>query len=315
MPQTRSYAPRVFREIQSPRRLIGWAYRVLGIVGAVVLTGLAATPLAPRVGLAAAALPRPSHVVIVVEENRSEGNIIGSKSTPFINALASHGANMAQSFAETHPSEPNYLALFAGSTFGVTKDTCPVNGGNTPNLASELLAAGYTFIGYAEDLPAVGSPVCSAGKYARKHVPWANFTNVPPTNSLPFSAFPMGNYANLPTVSFVIPNNDNNMHDGSIAAGDAWLNRQLSGYANWAVANNSLLIVTWDEDDGSSGGSRNQIPTVIYGANVQPGTYDEQISHYNVLSTLEQMYGLPKTGNAANAAPIAAIWGPDSMAR
>jgi acid phosphatase len=305
----------VFREIQSPRRLIGWAYRVLGIVGAVVLTGLAGTPLAPRVGLAAAALPRPSHVVIVVEENRSEGNIIGSKSTPFINALASHGANMAQSFAETHPSEPNYLALFAGSTFGVTKDTCPVNGGNTPNLASELLAAGYTFIGYAEDLPTVGSPACSAGKYARKHVPWANFTNVPPTNSLPFSAFPMGNYANLPTVSFVIPNNDNNMHDGSIAAGDAWLNRQLSGYANWAVANNSLLIVTWDEDDSSSGGSRNQIPTVIYGANVQPGTYNEQISHYNVLSTLEQMYGLPKTGNAANAAPIATIWAPDSMAR
>jgi len=262
--------------------------------------------VAPRIGLTAAALPQPAHVVIVVEENRSEGNIIGSKSTPFISALAANGANMAQSFAETHPSEPNYLALFAGSTFGLTKDACPVDGGNTPNLASELLAAGYTFIGYAEGLPAVGSTVCSAGKYARKHVPWANFTNVPPTNSLPFSAFPMGNYANLPTVSFVIPNNDDNMHDGSIAQGDAWLSRQLSDYANWAVANNSLLIVTWDEDDG---GPRNQIPTVIYGAHVQPGTYNEQISHYNVLSTLEQMYGLPKTGNAANAAPIATIWG------
>jgi len=271
------------------------------------LTAVVAAPLGPHVGLAAAAMPRPAHVVIVVEENRSEGNIIGNKSAPFITALAAHGANMAQSFAETHPSEPNYLALFAGSTFGVTKDLCPVNGGNVPNLASELLAAGYTFIGYAEDLPAVGSPVCSAGKYARKHVPWANFTNVPPANSVPFSSFPMGNYASLPTVSFVIPNNDNNMHDGSIAAGDAWLNRQLSGYANWAVSNNSLLIVTWDEDDNSS---RNQIPTVIYGGHVQPGTYNEQISHYNVLSTCEQMYGLPKTGNAANAPPIATVWGP-----
>jgi hypothetical protein len=294
-------------EIRSPRRLIDWAYRVLGIAGAVTLTWLAAIPLAPRVGLAAAALPRPTHVVIVVEENRSEGHIIGSRQTPFINALATHGANMAQSFAETHPSEPNYLALFAGNTFGVTKDSCPVNAGNAPNLGSELLAAGYTFIGYAEDLPGVGSPACSAGKYARKHVPWANFTNVPPTDSVPFSAFPMGNYANLPTVSFVIPNNDNNMHDGSIAQADAWLNRQLSDYANWAVANNSLLIVTWDEDDD---GPRNQIPTVIYGAHVQPGTYNEQISHYNVLSTLEQMYGLPKTGNAVNAPPIATIWAP-----
>lgn len=285
--------------------MIDRAYRALRLVGAVALTGLAATALAPRASLAAAAIPQSAHVVIVVEENRSEGNIIGNKSAPFISALAANGANMAESFAETHPSEPNYLALFAGSTFGVTKDLCPVNGGNLPNLASELLSAGYTFIGYAEDLPAVGSPVCSAGKYARKHVPWANFTNVPPANSVPFSAFPMGNYANLPTVSFVIPNNNDNMHDGSIAQGDAWLSRQLSGYANWAVANNSLLVVTWDEDDDSA---RNQIPTVVYGAHVQPGTYNDQINHYNVLSTLEQMYGLPKTGNAVNAAPIADIW-------
>jgi hypothetical protein len=278
------------------------------LFGAVLLAAvLTVSPPAPRVGLAAATLPTLAHVVIVVEENRSQANIIGSKSTPFINALAANGAMMAQSFAETHPSEPNYLALFAGSTFGVTKDVCPVNGGNVPNLASEALAAGYTFIGYAEDLPAVGSTVCSAGKYARKHVPWANFTNVPPSNSAPFSAFPApGNYASLPTVSFVIPNNDDNMHDGSIAAGDAWLNRHLSGYANWAVANNSLLIVTWDEDENTP---RNQIPTVFYGAHVQPGTYNEQISHYNVLSTLEQMYGLPKTGNAANAPAIADIWG------
>ncbi len=245
-------------------------------------------------------------MVIVVEENRSQNNIIGNKSAPFINALAAGGANMVQSFAETHPSEPNYLALFAGSTFGVTKDSCPVDGGAAPNLASELLAAGYTFAGFAEGLPAAGSTVCSAGKYARKHVPWANFTNVPPANSLPFSSFPMGNYASLPTVSFVIPDNDNNMHDGSVAQGDAWLNRELSGYANWAVANNSLLILTWDEDDGSP---RNQIPTIIYGGHVQPGTYNEQISHYNVLSTCEQMYGLPKTGYAANAPVITDIWG------
>nr|WP_281255297.1 alkaline phosphatase family protein [Mycobacterium palustre] len=275
------------------------------MVGAAALAGLVATPLAPRVGLAAAALPRPAHVVIVIEENRSASHIIGNKATPFINALAANGANMAQSFAETHPSEPNYLALFAGSTLGVTTDACPVDGGATPNLASELLAAGYTFAGYAEGLPAVGSTACSAGKYARKHVPWANFTNVPPATSLPFSAFPMGNYASLPTVSFVIPNNDDNMHDGSIAQGDAWLSRELSGYANWAVANNSLLILTWDEDDG---GPRNQIPTVIYGAHVQPGTYNERINHYSVLATLEQMYGLPKLGYAAGAAPIATIW-------
>ena len=288
------------------------AYRALRLLGAALVCGVATfppappAPQAPRINLVAAPVPSPAHVVIVVEENRSAANIVGNKSAPFINALAATGALMAQSFAEAHPSEPNYLALFAGNTFGLTKDTCPVDVGNVPNLGSELLAAGYTFMGFAEGLPAVGSTVCSAGKYARKHVPWANFTNVPTTNSVPFSAFPgPGNYASLPTVSFVIPDNDNNMHDGSIAQGDAWLNRQLSAYANWAVANNSLLIVTWDEDDNTS---RNQIPTVFYGAHVQQGSYNEQISHYNVLSTLEQMYGLGKTGNAANAPAIVDIW-------
>jgi acid phosphatase len=187
----------------------------------------------------------------------------------------------------------------------VTKDVCPVNGGAQPNLGSELLAAGYTFVGYAEGLPSVGSAVCSAGKYARKHVPWANFTNIPPTNSVPFSAFPMGSYASLPTVSFVIPNNDDNMHDGSIAAGDAWLNRQLSGYANWAVANNSLLIVTWDEDDGTV---VNHIPTILYGQPVKPGRYRERITHYSVLRTIEAAYGLRHDGHAATASPITNVW-------
>lgn len=296
----------VLSGIAGATRLVGRVFRALALLGAAAVLGLAAGPPAPRMILAAEALPQPAHIVIVVEENRSAANIIGNRSAPFITALAAAGANMTQSYAETHPSEPNYLALFAGDTFGVTSDRCPVNAGAAPNLGSELLAAGYTFAGFAEGLPAVGSPACTAGKYARKHVPWANFTNVPAGNSLPFSAFPIGNYAALPTVSFVIPNNDDNMHDGSIAQADAWLNRELSGYANWAAANNSLLILTFDEDDG---GSRNQIPTIFYGAHVRPGSYSEQINHYSVLSTIEQMYGLPKTGHAAGAPPITDIWG------
>jgi acid phosphatase len=255
---------------------------------------------------AAQSIPIPAHIVIVVEENHSSVNVIGNNSAPFMNQLAAGGALMTQSYAETHPSEPNYLALFSGSTFGLTSDACPVDAGTAPNLASELLASGYTFAGFSEGLPAAGSPVCAAGKYARKHVPWANFTNVPPETSLPFAAFnARTDYSSLPTVSFVIPNLDNDMHDGTIAQADSWLATNLTRYANWAVANNSLLIVTWDEDDN---GPTNQIPTIIYGANVKPGQYNEVISHYNVLATVEQMYGLPKTGLAANAPAITDIW-------
>jgi hypothetical protein len=260
----------------------------------------------PAPEAAAQAIPTPAHIVIVVEENHSSANVLGNKAAPFMNQLAAAGALMTQSYAEAHPSEPNYLALFSGSTFGLNSDACPVDAGAAPNLGAELLTAGYTFAGFSEDLPAVGSPVCAAGKYARKHVPWANFTNVPAETSLPFGAFSaMTDYATLPTVSFVIPNLDNDMHDGTIGAADTWLANNMARYANWAVANNSLLIVTWDEDDN---GSSNHIPTMIYGAHVRPGTYGEPISHYNVLSTVEQMYGLAKTGLAADAPAIADIW-------
>ena len=242
----------------------------------------------------------------MVEENRSQTNIIGNKSAPYINQLAANGAMMAQSFAEVHPSEPNYYALFAGNTL-VKANVCPVNGGNTPNLGSQLLG-GRLHVRRLRGKPAGGGlPECRAGKYARKHVPWASFTNIPSSRSLPFSAFPApSNYASLPTVSLVIPNLDDDMHDGSIAQGDTWLYQNLSQYAAWAKANNSLLILTWDEDDNTP---RNQIPTVFYGANVRPGTYNEPISHYNVLSTLEQMYGLPKLGYATRAPAITDIWG------
>jgi hypothetical protein len=258
------------------------------------------------VHLAVSTLPSPAHVVIVVEENHSSSAVMGNKSAPYMNSLAANGALMTQSYAVTHPSEPNYLALFAGSTFELASDACPVNAGAAPNLGSELLAAGYTFSGFSEDLPSVGATACSSGKYARKHAPWVNFTNVPPATSVPFSAFnARSDYASLPTVSFVIPNLDNDMHDGTIAQADSWLSTNLASYANWAKANNSLLIVTWDEDDN---GANNQIPTIFYGAHVQTGTYSEPVSHYNVLSTVEQMYGLNKTGLAANAPAVGDIW-------
>jgi phosphatidylinositol-3-phosphatase len=282
---------------------------VLAISAAMMSPPAHLAPTTGPVNFAAATVPTPAHIVVVVEENRSQSNIIGNKSAPYINQLAANGAMMAQSFAEVHPSQPNYFALFAGSTLAVKDNTCPVNGGTTPNLGSELLAAGYTFVGFAESLPAVGSAACSSGKYARKHVPWVSFTDIPGSHSLPFSAFPAPgnpqNYASLPTVSFVIPNLDNDMHDGSIAQGDSWLYQNLSPYATWAKTNNSLLILTWDEDNNTA---RNQIPTVFYGANVKPGTYSAPISHYNVLSTLEQMYGLPKLGYAARAPAITDIW-------
>lgn len=252
----------------------------------------------------AGVVPTPSHVVVVMEENHSYDDIIGSSDAPYINSLASSGALMTNSFAVTHPSEPNYMALFGGDTFGLSSDACPVSEGNAANLGSELLAAGKTFKGYSEGLPSTGSTKCSSGAYARKHAPWVNFSNVPGSDSVPFSQFP-SDFSTLPTLSFVIPDLDDDMHDGTVGDGDSWLQNNLSAYATWAKNNNSLLIVTWDEDDYSES---NQIPTIIVGAGVNPGQYSEQIDHYSLLATLEQMYGLSPVGNSSGATAITDIW-------
>ena len=200
-----------------------------------------------------AALPSspPSHVVVVVEENHGYGEIIGSSSAPTINSLAKGGALMTRSFAVTHPSEPNYLELFSGSTQGITDDSCP-NNFTAANLGGQLLAAGRTFVGYSEDLPSAGYTGCTSGGYARKHNPWVMFADVPAASNQPFSAFPQGHFQDLPTVAFVIPNLGDDMHDGSIQTADTWLKTNLDAYVQWAGSNNSLLILTFDEDDNGA---------------------------------------------------------------
>src|SRR5262249_8739927 len=127
---------------------------------------------------------------------------------------------------------------------------------------------------------------------------------VPPANNLPFTYFP-ADYATLPTLSFVIPNLLHDMHDGSVAQGDAWLQQNLDAFRQWAIANDSLLVVTWDEDDGSQG---NRIPTIFAGRMVVSGQYGEQVNHYVVLRTLEDMYGLPHAGQSGQWQPITDVW-------
>ena len=261
---------------------------------------------------AAPGIPTPDHVVIVIDENRAYDEIIGSAAAPYVNSLAAdaNGAVFTDYFALEHPSQPNYLELFSGSNQGVTDDSVPSGAPfSTANLGSELLADGKPFIGYAEDLPSVGFTGAASGEYARKHCPWVNWqgtgTNqIPAADSQPLTAFP-SDFSKLPTVSFVIPNLNDDMHDGTIQAGDAWLQQHLDGYIQWAKTHNSLLLFTFDEDDYTE---NNQIPTLAVGSMVRHGQYGGYLDHYNLLRTLEDMYGLPYAGQSASAAPIIDAW-------
>jgi acid phosphatase len=254
--------------------------------------------------LGANGVPQFDHIVVVVLENHAYSEVLGQPDAPYLNSLAHSGAVLTQSYAVTHPSEPNYLALFSGSTQGLSDDSCP-HTFDGPNLAVALHAAGRTFGAYSEDLPSVGFTGCSSGgRYARKHAPWANFSNVPAEANQPLSALPQ-DYRRLPTVSFVIPNLQNDMHDGTVAQGDNWLRTRLGGYASWARSHASLLIVTADEDDTSHD---NRIPTLLVGAGLRTGQYAAHIDHYGILRMILDSYKLVPFGLASDAAAVSGVW-------
>lgn len=337
-------------------------------------------------------IPRFDHVVIVIEENKSYQDIFGSPSyTPYINGLAQQGASFTNAHGEWHPSQPNYLSLFSGLTpeeltalTNVTGDQCIQPGSiQRPNLASELgaqRAQPFPFAGYAENMPPDAASKCykqkdEDTKYVSKHVPWPNFANVPASVSLDWTMFPKDpkGYSQLPMISFVIPNNQNNMHPASqpgdvknwsynLGEADNWLKDNLAGYIEWAKTHNSLFILTWDEDsspqvckekedigkdlatrsklcksrysskviklfpDESHQGTTpadNIIPTIFVGAGVKAGEYLDCITHYDILHTLEVMYGLPLMGETkvptgaiqeacpgrSASEPITNVWG------
>lgn len=258
--------------------------------------------LTTQVALAAEALPRPDHIVIVVEENKSFSQIIGNKEAPYINALARRGALFTNSYGVTHPSQPNYLALFSGTTHGIGSNVCPLDL-KGDNLGGALIAQGLSFVSYSESLPETGYAGCIYGAYMRKHNPAANWKELAAFNQ-PFSAFSR-DYANLPTVSLVMPDQLNDMHDGSIARGDAWLEKNVEQYAQWAMTHNSLLIVTWDEDDGSEG---NRVATMFVGSMIKPGNSMQRINHYSLLRMLAEMYGFPFLGESAGQKSLTGVW-------
>jgi len=292
-----------------------------------------------------AGLPVYDHIVIVVEENKDYEEIIGNASAPYINdVLKKEGASFARMYGEEHFSQGNYYWMFSGGnqTIGfIDQVPSETNHPNYPfktsNLGEQLINKGLSFKGYSESLPEIGftGDKASAGLYARKHVPWISFANVPngttvaTSSNLRFADFPAdpSRYDSLPTVAFVIPNLENDMHNGliteSIPAGDSWLRKNIDSYYQWAKGHNSLLVLTFDENNDQRGymgltnplvdpkscvgegrdheyciDLQNRIVTIFAGAHIKPGDYPEGkgITHVNILRTLEAMYGLSKSG-------------------
>ena len=274
-----------------PRRLLLGA-ALLGVLGA-------SRP-------ALAVVPLLDHIVVIVMENHSYNQV---RVQPYTASLMAAYSYSSASFGITHPSQPNYLALWAGSTLGVTSNTCPAPGSpfTAENLGHACEVAGVSWKSYNENLPAAGSAVCTVGSlYTRKHNPWTNFANLTHANERPFPDLAADIVANqLPRLAFLVPNNCNNTHDCAVSQGDAWLQTNVPGLLG-AVGPRGLVVVTWDEDDNISG---NQILTVFAGPQVRSGYVSTQtMNHYTLLRTLCDALGVPPFANAVSQVPLMDIW-------
>jgi phospholipase C len=210
----------------------------------------------------------------------------------------------------THPSLPNYLALVSGSTQGITTNCtgCVVD---AQNLADTIEASGRTWKTYAEGLPAPGFLGASKGRYAKKHNPFAYFRDIADDPGRRTRLVPLASLAAdlragaLPSFSLVVPDLCHSMHDCSVSVGDAWLRSQA---AKFLKLPKTVVFVVFDEGATSIGGGGHTVALAL-GTAVRSGSrFTRVTSHYGILRTIEQAWGLPLLGHSARARPITGIW-------
>jgi hypothetical protein len=307
----------------------------------------AAKPAQEKKDVAAQAAAKSSarhfdRVVIIVLENGDYEVAVRDKN---LAALAAKGASFSNYHALFHPSYPNYLAMVAGTDFGIHKRGRYLADRqvNFPNdaahktIADRLVAAGLEFKNYAEELPQGACPFRidsqhvskrKAGDYVRRHVPFMSFAEVQEkwcdrivgvdsgkANSL--LALGDDNFikdakAGLVAYSFYSPNMNNDGHNTNVGTAGAWVSKFLDKTFNEKLRKGTLVIVTFDESDRNSD---NRIYTLFLGDMVKEGSQqdpkvlDRHYTHYDMLRTIEDNFGLqPLAEGDRNATAITDIW-------
>jgi hypothetical protein len=253
-------------------------------------------------------LPALGHVFLIVMENKEAGSIIGSGQAPYINSLAARYGLATNYVAVAHPSEPNYLALWSGSTQGVTDDAVhDFSTGRT--LADQLEAHGRAWHVAAQNVPLgcyTGATASGGedgpGTYARKHEPAVSWRSVSGSRDrcariTDFSHFD----PNLGDLWLIVPNLCNDMHDCSIATGDRFLRSFLPTILRSAAFADGVVFLTFDEGTSGAGGG-GKVATLVISPLAKPRfTSAVRHTHYSLLRTIEAAWGLPCLANACAA--------------
>lgn len=252
-----------------------------------------------------------SHVVVLVMENAEYGDVIGSSQMPYVNSLARSYGLASASYAITHPSLPNYLALTSGSTQGIESDCtdCSVLTGS--NLVDELESASISWRAYMEDLPRPCFKGASAGGYAKKHDPFLYYRVVAENPKRCRHVVGFGALASdlragrLPRFAWISPNLCDDGHDCAPRTADRFLARTVPALLR-ELGPRGFLILTWDEgstDEGCCGAAHGgHIATILAGPGARRGARTSApVDHYGVLGTIEDMLSLPRIVGAREA--------------
>ena len=253
---------------------------------------------------------QPSHIAVIVMENEEYRNIIGSRSSPYINALARRYAVPTGMYAITHPSLPNYLALTGGSTFGITNDCTGCSVGSH-GLVDQFKAAHVSWRAYMEDLRRPCFAGSGSGGYAKKHDPFIYFAGVVRDPSscdhiVPLSELGADEHrGTLPTFVWITPNLCHDMHDCGPSYGDRFLSGLVPPLLR-SLGPRGLLFLTWDEGSSDEGCCRfaagGHIPTILAGPAARLGAQvATPVDQYSILQAIEDLLGLSRLRGAACA--------------
>jgi hypothetical protein len=250
-----------------------------------------------------------SHVIVIVMENAEYEEVIGSAAAPYVNSLAHRYSLATESFAITHPSLPNYLALTSGSTHGISSDCtdCQVS---AANIVDQLEAAGVSWGAYLEDVPTPCFRGAGSGGYAKKHNPFIYYRDIAGSPARCRKLVGFAQLAadlrsgGLPAYAWISPNLCDDGHDCGVGAGDRFLARTVPALLR-VLGPHGFLVLTWDEgvsDRGCCGVAHGgHVATILAGPGAVPGGGERRpVDHYGVLATIEQALGLPPLAGAAD---------------